>query len=134
MKILICKKKELESQLILRLPVEPAETLRQYLQSGSTQKDFATIKVENDLRKAEVTIGNWFLPGKIVDLPTIIESMKTIDSKSLYKTADICQILICDFDDDSAIDEESQAKSTQKKDPNKVEKKYLWPHGKFFIK
>ena len=30
-----------------------------------------------------------------MDLPTIIESQKTIDNKTFYKTADICQILIC---------------------------------------
>jgi len=30
-----------------------------------------------------------------VDLPTIIESQKTIDRKTFYKTADISQMLIC---------------------------------------
>lgn len=27
-----------------------------------------------------------------MDLPTIVESLKTIDNKSFYKTADICQV------------------------------------------
>lgn len=29
---------------------------------------------------------------QIVDIPTVVESLKTIDNKSFYKTADICQV------------------------------------------
>lgn len=28
-----------------------------------------------------------------MDLPTIVESFKTVDKKSFYKTADVCQVL-----------------------------------------
>lgn len=68
------------------------------------------------------------MSAKVVDIPTIIESLKTIDNKSFYKTADICQMLICKEDDDQHTDEEMTQK-TKKKDPNKVDKKFLWPHG-----
>lgn len=68
------------------------------------------------------------MPAKLVDLPTIIESLKTIDNKSFYKTADICQMLHCKEEDDQTTDEEVTSK-TKKKDPNKVDKKFLWPHG-----
>lgn len=102
--------------------------LREAIQSGSTLKDRFTIRIENDMRHGEVRVDNWLLPGKIVDLPTIVESMKTIDSKGFYKTADICQMLLCKEEDDQTTDEESPQK-TKKKDPNKVDKKYLWPHG-----
>jgi TATA-binding protein-associated factor Taf7 len=27
-----------------------------------------------------------------MDLPTIVESFKTVDKKSFYKTADVCQV------------------------------------------
>jgi transcription initiation factor TFIID subunit 7 len=33
-----------------------------------------------------------FVCKKLVDLPCIIESLKTTDNKSFYKTADICQV------------------------------------------
>lgn len=33
-----------------------------------------------------------YLFAKLVDLPCIIESLKTTDNKSFYKTADICQV------------------------------------------
>ena len=45
-----------------------------------------------------------------VDLPTIIESQKTIDRKTFYKTADICQLLICKEGEPSEDEEESPEK------------------------
>lgn len=120
---------ELESQFILRVPPEPAKVLREAIRSGASNlKDRLFIKLENDLRYGEVRMDHWLMNAKLVDLPTIIESMKTIDGKNFYKTADICQMLICkEEDDQTTTDEESPAK--RKKDPNKVDKKFLWPHG-----
>ncbi|XP_036143000.1 transcription initiation factor TFIID subunit 7 [Monomorium pharaonis] len=120
---------ELESQFIMRLPPEPAKILREALRSGLPLKDRVAIKLENDMRYGEVRVDNWLLHAKVVDLPTIVESLKTIDNKSFYKTADICQMVICKEEDDhTATDEESPIKQ-KKKDPNKVDKKFLWPHG-----
>ncbi|XP_060531642.1 transcription initiation factor TFIID subunit 7 [Cylas formicarius] len=119
---------ELESQFILRLPEEAARVLREALRSCANLKDRFSIKIEDDMRHSEVRLDHWLLPGKVIDLPTVIESLKTIDSKSFYKTADICQMLICkEEDDQSFVEEESPQK--KKKDSNKVDKKYLWPHG-----
>ncbi|KAK9718932.1 TAFII55 protein conserved region [Popillia japonica] len=118
---------ELESQFILRLPPDPAKILRDAIRNNSTLKDRITIKIENDMRHGEVRVDHWLMTGKVVDLPTVVESLKTIDGKGFYKTADICQMLLCKEDDDSTADEDTPQK--KKKDPNKVEKKYLWPHG-----
>ncbi|XP_022125599.1 transcription initiation factor TFIID subunit 7 [Pieris rapae] len=118
---------ELESQFILRLPEEPAKILREVLKSGENLKNRLTIQVDNDVRSGEVRFDHWLMHAKILDLPTIIESMKTIDNKSFYKTADICQIMICKEEGD-AFEEESPSK-TKKKDPYKVDKKFLYPHG-----
>ncbi|KAJ1527925.1 hypothetical protein ONE63_007859 [Megalurothrips usitatus] len=119
---------ELESQFILRVPPEPAKVIREAIRSGASNlKDRLFIKLENDIRYGEVRMDHWLMHAKLVDLPTIIESMKTIDGKNFYKTADICQMLICKDEDDQTTDEESPAK--KKKDPNKVDKKFLWPHG-----
>ena len=35
---------------------------------------------------------------QLVDLPTIVECHKTIDSKTLYKTGNISQMLVCSHD------------------------------------
>ncbi|XP_019869725.1 transcription initiation factor TFIID subunit 7 [Aethina tumida] len=119
---------ELESQFILRLPAEAAKILREAIRNNSTLKDRLTIKIENDMRHGEVRVDQYVMSAKVVDLPTIVESLKTIDNKGFYKTADICQMLICRDEDDQTTDEDSPQK-TKKKDPNKVEKKYLLPHG-----
>ncbi|XP_054271956.1 transcription initiation factor TFIID subunit 7 [Macrosteles quadrilineatus] len=121
---------ELESQFILRLPQEPAKALRELVRSGVTSlKDRLSIKIENDMRYGEVRMDHWLMHAKVLDLPTILESMKTIDKKSFYKTADICQIVICKEEDDHTTTDEESPQKQKKKDPNKVEKKFLWPHG-----
>lgn len=121
---------ELESQFILRLPSEPAKVVRDAIRSGAVHlKDRLSIRLENDMRYGEVRVDHWLLHAKVVDLPTIIESLKTIDNKSFYKTADICQLVICKEDDDQTTTDEESPSKTKKKDPNKVDKKFLWPHG-----
>jgi len=61
-----------------------------------------------------------------VDLPCIIESHKTIDRKNIYKTADICQMMICTETEEP----EEESKPAKKKDGvPKVDKKYLYSHG-----
>ncbi|KAK9511515.1 hypothetical protein O3M35_000154 [Rhynocoris fuscipes] len=121
---------ELECQFILRMPEEPANALREMLRSGVTSlKDRFSIRLENDVRYGEVRVDNWLLHAKVVDLPTIVESQKTIDNKSFYKTADICQIMICKEEDDQTTTDDESPSKHKKKDPNKVDKKFLWPHG-----
>lgn len=120
---------ELESQFILRLPPEPSRVLKDILRTGLPLKDRLSIKLENDMRYGEVRFDHWLLHAKVVDLPTIVESLKTIDNKSFYKTADVCQLLICKEEDDHTTTDEESPVRQKKKDPNKVDKKFLWPHG-----
>lgn len=121
---------ELESQFILQLPPEPAKVLREAIRSGVVHlKDRLSIKLENDMRYGEVRVDHWLMHAKLMDIPSIVESLKTIDNKSFYKTADICQILICKEEDDHTTPDEESPVKTKKKDPNKVDKKFLWPHG-----
>ncbi|XP_050346759.1 transcription initiation factor TFIID subunit 7 [Nymphalis io] len=119
---------QLESQFIIRLPEEPAKVLRELIKSGENFKNRVKIQIHDDLRHGELRIDHWLLHTKIVDLPTIVESWKTIDRKSLYKTADICQMMICKEELDDTTEDEAPLKN-KKKDPLKVDKKYLWPHG-----
>jgi TATA-binding protein-associated factor Taf7 len=120
---------ELENQFILRLPPEPAKALRETLRSGAMNlKDRLSIRLETDMRYGEVRLDHWLLHAKLMDLPSVSESLKTIDNKSFYKTADVGQILICTEEEEPIAPEEDPPKQ-RKKDPNKVDKKYLWPHG-----
>jgi TATA-binding protein-associated factor Taf7 len=54
-----------------------------------------------------------------------MESHKTINNKTFYKIADICQLIFKegeDFDDE----EDANSPVKKKKDPNKVDKKWHW--------
>ncbi|KAL5233190.1 hypothetical protein ACI65C_000600 [Semiaphis heraclei] len=119
---------ELETEVILRVPTEAAAVLRELIKKDA--KEQLSIKLENDIRRGEVNIGNHRLFAKVVDLPTIIEGQKTIDNKTVYKTADICQMIICKENEEFFLsDEDDKTKVYKKKEQNKVDKKYLWPHG-----
>jgi TATA-binding protein-associated factor Taf7 len=142
---------ELENQFIMRMPPEPAAALREAIRSGATNlKERLFIKLEpaapaggaaltvaekssgSHLRRGSVRFDGWQMSAKLMDLPTHIESQKTIDGKMFYKTADICQLLICKEGDEVSDDEpetpvESGKKS--KRDPNKVDKKFVYMHG-----
>ncbi|CAB4015945.1 Transcription initiation factor TFIID subunit 7, partial [Paramuricea clavata] len=62
----------------------------------------------------------------LMDLPTIVESFKTVDKKSFYKTADVCQMLVCtDESDDPNVDVEETSEQT----PHKKDKKFVFNHG-----
>lgn len=121
---------ELETQLLMRMPAEPSRALREAIQSGANNlKDRLSIRLDNDLRYGEARFDHWLLHIKVVDLPTVVESLKTIDNKNFYKTADLCQMMICKEEPDLPSAEEESPNKNKKKDPNKVDKKFLWPHG-----
>ncbi|NXR21513.1 TAF7 factor, partial [Cinclus mexicanus] len=125
---------ELESQFVLRLPPEYASTVRRAVQSGNVNlKDRLTIELHADGRHGIVRVDRVPLAAKLVDLPCIIESLKTIDKKTFYKTADICQMLVCTVDGDlyPPLEEQTVAtdpKANKKKDKDR-EKKFIWNHG-----
>ncbi|XP_032083810.1 transcription initiation factor TFIID subunit 7-like isoform X3 [Thamnophis elegans] len=125
---------ELESQFVLRLPPEYASTVRRAVQSGSVNlKDRLTIELHADGRHGIVRVDRVPLAAKLVDLPCTMESLKTIDKKTFYKTADICQMLVCTVDGElyPPLEEPSvstDARANKKKDKDR-EKKFIWNHG-----
>ncbi|XP_068836489.1 transcription initiation factor TFIID subunit 7 isoform X2 [Capricornis sumatraensis] len=125
---------ELESQFILRLPPEYASTVRRAVQSGHVNlKDRLSIELHPDGRHGIVRVDRVPLAAKLVDLPCVTESLKTIDKKTFYKTADVCQMLVSTVDGDlyPPVEEPVAAadpKASKKKDKDK-EKKFVWNHG-----
>ncbi|KFM63575.1 Transcription initiation factor TFIID subunit 7, partial [Stegodyphus mimosarum] len=118
---------EVESQFILRLPPTPAAALRAAVRSGVMNlEDRLAIQLEADMRHSTVQFDKWTLPAKLYDLPTIIESCKTLDRKIFYKTADISQIMIAHEGDAAKSDEEI---SPKKKDKDAKDKRYILPYG-----
>ncbi|NXC80210.1 TAF7 factor, partial [Cercotrichas coryphoeus] len=113
---------------------EYASTVRRAVQSGNVNlKDRLTIELHADGRHGIVRVDRVPLAAKLVDLPCITESLKTIDKKTFYKTADICQMLVCTVDGDlyPPLEEQTVAtdpKANKKKDKDR-EKKFIWNHG-----
>lgn len=128
---------ELESQVILRLPGQVAAALRAAVRSGVMNlKDRLSIQLEPDNRHGTVRFDRWSLSARVVDLPSIIESHKTLDRKTFYKTADVAQLMICKEEDGAedeeakkaaAADDEESLRRKERKDAK--DKKYQYPHG-----
>lgn len=129
---------ELESQIILRLPGQVSAALRAAVRSGVMNlKDRLTIHLEPDNRHGIVRFDRWTLSARVLDLPSIIESHKTLDRKTFYKTADVAQIMVCKEDDGgedeearkaaAALDDEESPRKKDRKDAK--DKKYQQPHG-----
>lgn len=112
----------LEEQFILRLHEEDAGSLRKLLDKNS-KKFGKNVKLDMnpETHYGQIDINNKTIPLKLVDLPTVVESSKTIDKKTFYKTANIHQMIV-PYDPE---EEEKKNENTQEKDY----KKFLHPHG-----
>ena len=122
---------ELENEFILRLPQPYAEKLEEALNNGEI-KDRLTIEMHADDRHGTVKFDGAAFGAKLVDMPCIVESWKTLDNKSFWKTADVSQMLICkdsQADADSSSDEDVSKISDPYKKQIIQAKKYHWPHG-----
>ncbi|CAH8569603.1 unnamed protein product [Heterobilharzia americana] len=87
---------DLEQQFILRMTdTLAAQNLAADIEAGIPFKESFTIEFKPDMRHTIVRYNGQVYQGQIMDLPCIIESLKTTDKKNFYKTADICQMMIC---------------------------------------
>lgn len=154
---------ELENQIILRMPLvkgdngmkklhPKAAALREALLSRLAKlnekpeieenpapdelKDRLFIELNSEARKGRIKFDDEIFEARLVDLPCIVESLKTTDKKMFYKTADICQMLVCRTQDDpwNSSDEERQRAKKAAANPKASKKdskmdKYKWPHG-----
>ncbi|CCM02081.1 uncharacterized protein FIBRA_04158 [Fibroporia radiculosa] len=109
-----------EEQFILRLPPgEDCEKLRKMVAAREVSND-VWFKFK-DSRRAVFHIGNNTYSSKLVDLPCVIESQKTLDNKQMFKVADICQMLVVD----NSVENEDAL--TNHRNFNVDE--FIWPHG-----
>lgn len=137
---------EIENQFILRMPLakdgEPhkaTKELKEALVNGTNNlKERLFIDLNVETRKGSIRFDNQTFKGRLVDLPCIIESLKTIDKKTFYKSGDICQMFLCketngddEVESSSSSDEKEEEKQKDATGNNieEVKKKYQWPHG-----
>jgi transcription initiation factor TFIID subunit 7 len=91
----------IEEQFILRMqPGEDCDYLRKAIEEkrfGPRSQGGADVSIKSltrDGRRAIVTIQGRLYAASLVDLPCIIEGMKSWDKRGWYKSADICQMLL----------------------------------------
>jgi transcription initiation factor TFIID subunit 7 len=87
----------MEDHFILRVPPALAARLRRVLaEDASSSADAASLELvfSEDGRTGELRIGTDTFPAKLLDLPTKVESWKTLDDVNLVKSADIGQIIV----------------------------------------
>jgi transcription initiation factor TFIID subunit 7 len=121
----------IEEQFLFRMmPGEHCEYLRQAVQEKTIGlpkaqggADFQLKWLDDEGRRAAVTVKGQMYAAILLDLPTITEGMKTWDKKAMVKSADICQMLMV-F---AQVQSEEQAKTVPL--PAAVEHGHRWPHG-----
>ncbi|KAK1822313.1 hypothetical protein LTR12_003253 [Friedmanniomyces endolithicus] len=91
----------IQQGLILRMqPGEDADLLRTAIAEGRVGLkeqggvDVSIRFVTADLRRALVKVKGRMYAAALVDLPCIVESMKSWDKKGWWKVADVCQMLL----------------------------------------
>jgi len=121
---------ELENNFLMRMPEPYATHLQEALDNGGL-KDRLQIEFKEDARNGRVLFDGVNFSARLVDLPCIVESWKTFDKKSLWKTGDVSQMLECN-------DPEKPSNSSDGEDNNSFDyfkkrlheaKKYQYPHG-----
>ncbi|KDQ60996.1 hypothetical protein JAAARDRAFT_31995 [Jaapia argillacea MUCL 33604] len=109
-----------EEQFVLRLPPgDDCEKLKKMVNSREIGND-VWFKFK-DSRRAVFHIGNSTYSAKLVDLPCIIESQKTLDNKQMFKVADICQMLVVE----DRIESEDALSNQRSFNIDE----FIWPHG-----
>lgn len=96
-----------EEQYILRLPEPLVERMRFALSStkrrdaAGEDKKASTFSVDfQDERNATFTVDGTAYPASLMDLPCLIETHKTADKRTFYKSGDLHQVLVVRMPDD----------------------------------
>ncbi|KAI3105453.1 hypothetical protein CBS147333_6948 [Penicillium roqueforti] len=86
----------IEEQFILRmLPVEDCDIIRKVINDRTFKNGDVGIKpLTREGRRSIVNVRGHQYAAALVDLPCIIEGMKSWDRRGWYKSADICQMLL----------------------------------------
>ncbi len=75
------------------------------------------------MRHAAVKLEGQEIPAKLVDLPCVVETLKTFDKKNFYKVTDVSQMLLCGPEAVDSVD------PTAEISPKKAERKWQSSHG-----
>jgi len=93
---------ETENQLILRVPPEVAKKINESMNKMDDKQESDFLELipyyenpqDQDTLKFQFRYGNFQSMASIVELPTIIESHKTLDHINYFKSNDISQMIV----------------------------------------
>jgi transcription initiation factor TFIID subunit 7 len=125
----------IEHQFILRMePGDDCDYLREAITASglrpkgdgksSSGPDFWMRFFDKEGRRGVVSVRGNLYAASLLDLPCLIEGMKSWDKRGFYKTADICQILLVL----GRVKDEEEAK-TMPLSSEVDEKNWQFPHG-----
>jgi hypothetical protein len=95
----------MQHQVLIRLPHELTDVVRQRLHEGQSEDLVLEVKPAHDgnLNKFDVQIEDNIYPAMLCNLPSPLETHKTLDNKVLYKSGNIGQILIVFMTEDQFL-------------------------------
>lgn len=94
---------------------------------SDTLGDRLQVEFYRDRRHARIKFDDEVLSGRLVDLPCIIESHKTLDKKTLYKTGDVSQMMVCSQETlDIPTENIEELPASKRKE---YLRKLTWSHG-----
>ncbi|CAG8508165.1 750_t:CDS:2 [Ambispora leptoticha] len=109
-----------EEHFILRISGLPQESQEKFREQARKRLLFDDLSILfKDPRHAIFSYDKEKYSARLVDLPCIIESQKTLNNKQFYKIADVSQMLVVE----SPISDESELKASMQWD------EFLWPDG-----
>ena len=79
---------------MLRAPPALADRLRRILAEDPQAAADLELQFGEDGRTGTLKVGSDVFPAKLLELPTKVESWKTLDDKNLVKAADIGQVIV----------------------------------------
>ena len=121
-----CSVGQIEQYLLLRLPPHIAQQVHKSI-SNDTLEERLQVQMAHDGRHCNLRFDDSSLFGKVVDLPSIVEVNKTLDKKTVYKSGNIGQMVICSEDPiDPPIENLNDLTLKQR---NQLQKRYQWKHG-----
>ncbi|KAG9296012.1 hypothetical protein G9A89_011864 [Geosiphon pyriformis] len=112
----------IEEHFILRVPF-PGKFLEKFKMHVKNRLPFEDLSITfKDPRHAVFSFDKQKYSARLVDLPCIIESQKTLNNKQFYKIGDVSQMLVVE----NPISDESQLNTN--KEPLKWDD-FIWPDG-----
>jgi len=107
--------------MILRVPVDVGERLARVLNGEEEEGPEGGVQLEFDAQGVPCGFrygSGEMLKASVLDLPTVTESYKTLDNKSLVKMADVGQVLVVG-QDEAKEGEEGHAQNLARRHPEK---------------